>query len=121
MSEELPRLMFVLLPVFALFLKIAVPARLYFDHLIFSVHLHSAAYIVLALVLALEFAEDVVADITQLLFYAFLFGYLVISIARVYDKRWPMAALISFGVLVIYLLSISVVIEAGSNLQILSD
>ena len=43
MSDDLPRLMFVLMPVFALMVKIVFPSRLYFDHLIFSVHLHSAA------------------------------------------------------------------------------
>jgi hypothetical protein len=33
MSDELPRLMFVLLPIFALLIKIVFPRRLYFDHI----------------------------------------------------------------------------------------
>ena len=36
MSDELPRLMFLLLPVFALLIKIVFPRRLYFDHIIFE-------------------------------------------------------------------------------------
>jgi len=58
MSNELPRLMFVLLPIFAVLLKIVFPRRLFLDHIIFSIHLHSAAYIALALLLPLERMAD---------------------------------------------------------------
>ena len=54
MSDLMPRLMFVLLPVFALLLKAAFHRRLYFDHLIHSVHLHCAAFIILAVMLPVE-------------------------------------------------------------------
>ncbi len=36
LSDDLPRLMFVLLPMFALLLKVVYFRRMYFDHLIFS-------------------------------------------------------------------------------------
>ena len=42
LSDDLPKLMFVLLPVFALLMKGAYWKRLYFDHLIFSLHLQEA-------------------------------------------------------------------------------
>ena len=48
MSDQMPRLMFLLLPVFALLLKAFFRDRLYFDHLIFSLHLHSAAFVISA-------------------------------------------------------------------------
>ena len=54
LSDDLPRLMFVMLPMFALLMKIVYLDRLYFDHLIFSLHLHSVAYVILAMVLPLE-------------------------------------------------------------------
>jgi hypothetical protein len=54
LSDDLPRLMFLLLPVFALLMKGVYVKRLYFDHLIFSLHLHCAAYAVLAMMLPLE-------------------------------------------------------------------
>ncbi len=55
-SDQVPRLMFVLLPVFALILKTAFRQRPYFHHLIHALHLHSAAYVVLAFMLPLELA-----------------------------------------------------------------
>ena len=54
LSNDLPKMMFVLLPIFALLVKAVFWRRLYFDHIIFSVHLHSAAYVILVLMLPLE-------------------------------------------------------------------
>ena len=54
LADDLPRLMFLLLPVFALLMKIVYFSRLYFDHLIFSIHLHTAGYVILAVLLPLE-------------------------------------------------------------------
>lgn len=123
MSDELPRLMFVLLPIFALLLKIAFSGRLFFDHIIFSIHLHSAAYITLALMLPLEqIAADhwlpLVAQVTVL---GYFLGYIVISLRRVYHASWIVAIMKSFAVLLAYLVIFSGVIEALSNFQILSD
>jgi len=56
-----------------------------------------------------------------LLFYLFLLTYLVVSMTRVYKKHWAISMLIALAVLTVYLLSISAVIETGSNLEILSD
>jgi hypothetical protein len=96
LSDDLPRLMFVLLPIFAVLLKIATPSRLYFDHLIFSVHLHSAAYVVLALMLPLEHVPHWLPIGIQVLLFAYLLSYA-------------------------YLVVFSVVVEAASSLRILSD
>ena len=54
LSDDLPTLMFLLLPIFAMLMKIAYWKRLYFDHLIFSLHLHCVAYVALAIMLPLE-------------------------------------------------------------------
>ena len=53
-SDTMPKLMFVLLPIFALLLKSVYPGRLYFDHLIYSLHLHSAMYVMLVILLLFE-------------------------------------------------------------------
>jgi hypothetical protein len=123
MSDELPRLMFALLPLFALLLKILFSNRLYFDHIIFSIHLHSAAYITLAFMLPLEeIAEDhwlpLIAQIALLVYFL---SYLVISIHRVYRASWIIASAKSTAVLLVYLTAFSGAIEALSSLQILSD
>ncbi len=123
MSDELPRLMFVLLPAFAILIKIVFPRRLYFDHIIFSVHLHSAAYVLLALMLPLEqiAGEHWLALITQLVLLACFLGYFVISLRCVYGASWLVSAVKSLAILFAYMVLVSGVIEATSNFQILAD
>lgn len=89
-SDELPLLMFVLLPAFAFALKLLFRRHLYFHHLIHAVHLHAAAYLVLALLLPLErAAEEHVALLTiQLALLVYLLVYLNVSMRRVYREGW---------------------------------
>jgi hypothetical protein len=123
MSEILPRLMFVLLPAFALIIKIFEPRRLYFDHLIFSVHLHSAAYVVLALMLPMEnVASAHWAPLAgQIILLGYFLVYLVIGMRRVYGAKWPVAATKSLLTLIAYTVLVSALIEATSNFRILGD
>jgi hypothetical protein len=123
LSDDLPRLMFVLLPVFALLLKAMYFRRLYFDHLIFSIHLHTAGYVVLALMLPLEdFAnESVGLMIAQFVLLAYFLAYFVIAVQRVYASSWLVAALKSGAVLFGYLIVVSVAIENTSNFLIIAD
>ncbi len=123
MSDELPQLMFVLLPIFALLIKIVFPRRLYFDHVIFSVHLHSAAYVLMALMLPLEqvAGEHWAPLVVQLVVLAYFVGYFVISLRRVYGASWLISSVKSLAVLFGYMVLVSGVIEATSNIQILAD
>ena len=85
MSDELPRLMFLLMPVFALILKAFFRERLYFDHLIFAVHLHSAAYVILGIMLPFEGLanESVLAVILQVSLLIYFVAYFLIALRRV--------------------------------------
>lgn len=121
LSDDLPRLMFLLLPIFALLLKIATPGRLYFDHLIFSLHLHSAAYVVLALMLPLEHVPHWLPIGAQVLLFVYLLSYFVIAVRRVYATSWVVAIAKSLAVLFAYLVVFSGLIETASSLRILSD
>ena len=123
MSDILPRLMFVLLPVFALLLKGFFPRRLYFNHLIFSVHLHSAAYVVLALMLPLEkiSMDSWTALVLQLVVFAYFLIHLVVALRRVYGTTWIGAAIRTVAILFAYMIAVSVLIEANSSFQIISD
>jgi hypothetical protein len=121
LSDDLPRLMFVLLPMFAAFLKAVIPRRLYFDHIIFSLHLHGFAYVVLALMLPLENVGHWLAIGMQVLLLAYLIGYFVMSVHRVYGTTWTMATAKSSAVLLAYLVLFSGLIENASSLRILSD
>lgn len=123
MSDDLPRLMFVLLPVFALLLKILFFRRLYFDHLIFSLHLHSAAYVVLALMIPIENAAVTYwpAFAVQVVLLSYLAIYVTVSLRRVYTTTWIAAAVRTVAILFGYMVIVSGLIEATSSFQIISD
>jgi hypothetical protein len=123
LADDLPRLMFVLLPVFALLLKALYSRRLYFDHLIFSIHLHTAGYLVLALMLPLEDLANrhVGLMIAQLVLLVVFLAYFVMAVQRVYGSSWLVAGLKSATVLFGYMIAVSVVIESTSSFRIIGD
>ena len=123
LSDELPRLMFVLLPVFALLLKAVYFRRLYFDHLIFSIHLHTAGYMILALMLPLEdFAnQNIGLMIAQFILLVYFLAYFVSAVRRVYGPGWLVASLKSAAVLFGYMIAVSMAIESASNILIIGD
>jgi len=123
MSDDLPRLMFVLLPIFALLLKIVYAKRLYFDHLIFSLHLHSATYVILAVMLPLEELANrhTALMILQVFLLVYFIAYFVIALRRVYKSSWFVVAFKSAAVLLAYMVVVSVAIENTSNFLIIAD
>ena len=123
LSDDLPRLMFVLLPVFALTLKLAYRQRLYFDHLIYSIHLHSASFVVLAALLPLERVADThwVPLVLQLVLLGYFLWYFTISLHRVYRSSWLVTGIKSFVILFVYMIIVSVAIETSSSFLIMSD
>lgn len=116
-TDYVPRLMFLLVPVFALLLKAAFRQRLYFDHLIHALHLHSALFIFLMLMLPLErvAAQSVLAMIFQLALFAYLLTLFVISVRHVYGANWPVATLKSFAIMIAYMVLVAGVFEAASQ------
>ena len=123
LSSDLPKMMFVLLPVFALLVKAVFWRRLYFDHLIYSVHLHSAAYVILALMLPLEevAGEHWFPLALQLLVFTYFLSYIVRSVRRVYGASWLMSSGKALAIFTGYIMIVSMVIEQTSTFQILAD
>jgi hypothetical protein len=123
LSDDLPRLMFLLLPMFALLMKGVYVKRLYFDHLIFSIHLHSAAYVVLAMMLPLEELANrhVVLMILQVVVFVYFLAYFLIAVRRVYQSTWLAVVTRSAIVLFGYMILVSIVIENTSNFRIIAD
>ena len=123
MSDDLPRLMFILLPLFALLLKLVYFRRLYFDHLIFSIHLHSAAYVILALMLPIEGLADqhAIPMFMQIALLGYFLVYFVLAVRRVYQSHWITVALKSAVVLAGYMVLVSIAIENTSNFRIIAD
>jgi hypothetical protein len=122
-SDLLPRLMFVLLPVFALLLKIVFPGRLLFDHAIFSIHFHSVAYVTLAFQLPLEKVADEhwLPMLAQVVLFGYLLSYFVISIRRVYHAGWIVAIAKSMAIFVVYLMIFVVVVGVTGDLHLLDN
>lgn len=123
LSDDLPRLMFLLLPMFALLMKCVYARRLYFDHLIFSLHLHSAAYAILAAMLPLEELANrhVVFMALQVIILVYFLVYFVVAVRRVYRSPWLAVAAKSAVVLFGYMILVSVVIENTSSFRIIAD
>ena len=118
LGEVLPRLVFVLLPVFALLLKAAFPRRLYFDHIIYSLHFHCAAYAALAVMLPLDGVADrhwlpLVAQVVAL---AGLLGYLIVSLRRVYGVSWGRVVPAGLGIVVAYVALLTAAVMAGPEI-----
>ncbi len=119
LAENMPTLMFVFLPVFALLLKMAFGGRFYFDHLIHALHLHTAAYVVLALMLPLERAASThwLWLIAQLTLCVYLIVYLAVSFHRVYALSWSASLIKSMAVLVAYIMILAASLEFASSLK----
>lgn len=123
LSDDLPGLMFVLLPVFALLMKGVYRQHLYFNHLIFAIHLHTLGYIVLALMLPIENAANhyLVFMIAQVALLVAFIVHFVMATKRVYGSSWPVAASKSMAVLFGYMIVVSIVIENTSTFLIIAD
>jgi hypothetical protein len=123
LSDDLPTLMFLLLPVFALLMKIVFWKRLYFDHLIFSLHLHCAAYVALAIMLPLEVVatRHILLLLVQAVVFASFLAYFIVAVHRVYRSSWLAVGIRSTFVLTVYVVIVSVAIEFTSEFAIISD
>ena len=123
LANELPRWMFVLLPLFALILKLAWFRRLYFDHIIFSLHVHSVAYIAIGLMMPIEQLanESMVLLVVQNILMAAFIGYFVIAARVVYGSGWYVTCLKSIAVLLGYIMAVSATIEMTSTMKLLAD
>lgn len=85
--KNLPLMMFLLLPVFALYLKILFRNKpnLYIQHIIHALHLHSMAFLLLTLFLLTGWLSN-----TYFFWITFLLVsvYAFLSIRNVYQQRW---------------------------------
>lgn len=123
LAEDLPRLMFVFLPVFALLLKVAYWDRFYFDHLIHALHLHTAAYVTLALLLPMERAasQHWLLLFVHVALFAYIAAYLAISLRQVYGATWVATSIKAIAIFFGYATILAISLEFASNLRVLSS
>ena len=128
-----PQVLFVLLPVFALLLKIFYffKRRLYMEHLIVSMHSHAFIMLSLLVVVALHLLRSALAPHAawlgvllgwlQAAAWVWLPVYLLIMQKRVYRQGWPMTLLkfgsigVCYSVLVSFGLGLALLISLGSS------
>ncbi|TQV74780.1 DUF3667 domain-containing protein [Aliikangiella marina] len=107
--ELLPYMMFILLPIFAIFLKVfyLFSNRFYIEHLIFLIHNHSFIYVALMLDVGFEFFSENFSQSDHLLVKLFaelcallsvvlsvwIIAYIYLSMKRVYKQGWGMTLL----------------------------
>jgi len=132
--EALPYMMFIILPIFALFLKLfySFSKRYYTEHLIFLLHNHSFIYMVLMLQIIVDLivdklllSESWIAQISEsiLSLISMLLGYWVViyiflAMKRFYRQGWGVTISKSLALGFIYLMMLSfgfmITIAAGA-------
>jgi hypothetical protein len=93
--DRLAQVIFLLLPAFALLLKMLYRKRLYVHHLVFSVYFHAFTFAVMIVTTLIELAGwEVVSNILMLAVPA----YLLLGMKRFYRQTWP-RTVVKWGVL----------------------
>lgn len=93
-SVWFPRLFFLLLPLFALFLYMLFrkPGRFYLTHFIFSVHLHTFIFVLLTvMVILIDYIFPSSVFLSQWSFFITVFVlevYLLMALRSVYGQKW---------------------------------
>lgn len=93
-KSNIPNLLIVLLPVFALIMKLTYFRRkwYYVEHLIFGIHLHCFAFLILAISILLSSILNYAEELDGLI--PLIFGiYFIVALRRVYDQSWWKTAL----------------------------
>lgn len=86
----LPKLMFILLPLFALILKILYRNTFYISNLVFAVHFHCFAYLILVIMFPLESIEKShpIFLVMEFPLFFYLIYYLVKAMKLNYHQSW---------------------------------
>lgn len=105
MGRLMPRVLFVLLPLFAGILALFYRRRHYPEHLYFAIHLHAFFFVALLIASLAKFTNVfILAAAVQLAALAWCFGYGVLAARRVYGGSLGITALKAAGVSVLYLI-----------------
>jgi hypothetical protein len=113
--------MFLLMPLFALFLKVLYlrHRRYYMQHLAFALHFHSAAFLAVSIITALNLWAPAAAGYGNLLALAVPL-HLLFGMKRFYGQGWPKTALKFILVSSAYMASSIVVLSLAFLLSLAS-
>lgn len=116
--ENYSRAMFLLLPVFALLVKLFYREHYYLLHLIFSMHVFTAMFLVFTLMLWMENLADeylfwIVAQVTV---FAYMVWYGLTALKVAYGQSWLWSTLKFAGLVTLFLPILSISLEMASGL-----
>ncbi|MEO9482908.1 MAG: DUF3667 domain-containing protein [Ekhidna sp.] len=121
-SIWVPRLFFLLLPLFALYLFVLFrkPGRFYLTHFIFSVHLHAFIFVLLTVMVVLIdyiFPTSVFLSQWSLMITIFVLQlYLLISLRKVYEQKWITTIFKLFVLNIMYVISAMIIFSVAAAL-----
>ena len=117
--DQYSRAMFALLPIFALLLKLYYRRAFYLAHIVFTIHLFSAMFIVFATILSIENQADqyIAVLLIQLVLLLYILAYLLIALRVTYRESWLKTSLKCLGLLVLFLPIIAGVIQLASRIK----
>ena len=117
--DQYSQAMFVLLPIFALLLKMLYRNVFYLPHIVFTIHLFSAMLIVFAAILSIEIQADlhIAVLLMQVVLLVYMLAYLLIALRVTYQDSWLKTSLKCLALLVLFLPIIVGAIELASRIR----
>lgn len=111
--EHLPKLLFIMLPVYALIFQILHPKSKYIFNLVFAVHIHVCSYIALMMLLPTYVVKVHIAFnvIMQTVLTLYLLLYPIFAVKRFYGYGWLRSFAVAMVSAVVYLVSMGGVFE----------
>ena len=108
-AEKYSKMMFVLLPVFALLVKLFYRKQFYIQHLIFSMHVFSAMFVVFAVMLSMEGLADesLFWVIVQIMVFVYMIWYCLMALKVAYGQTWMLSLLKLVGLVALFLPTLS--------------
>lgn len=101
--QALPRVLFALVPVFAVIVALFYRRRSYVQHLVFAVHLHAAIFVALTVRELSQLTRSItiltIFDVTAIIA---IVTYSLVAFRRVYGDGWPRVLAKGFGIAVVY-------------------
>lgn len=107
------KVMFVLFPVFALIVQVFFRQTFYIGNLVFSMHLHSMAYIFLMIISPLEVMEQshITFLLLQILPVIYLTWYVLSAFKVVYQQAWWLIIIKTMAIYMIYMALLGLVFD----------
>jgi len=103
-QHAIPKLMFLLLPLFALILKLFYDKKKYYygDHAIFSLHFHSAAFLLFFVIALLNKVVPAIATFLSSMELFLLIAYMTIALRNAYQQSFFLSLVKAIGLSFIY-------------------